>query len=380
VAGNGQGSLSCEEGKFYLWSAQELRQVLGDDAAVAMEALGASEAGNYQEEASGHRTGTNILYLERPLDESAAALETPEADLRERLESIRQRLFDVRERRVHPGKDDKILADWNGLMIAALARSARVFDAPAYADQAARAARFVLEEMAAPDGGLLHRYHSGSAEIMGMIDDYAFLVWGLLELYETTLEIDWLQHAIRLCEYTNTHFWDDGSGGYFFTPDGGEKLLVRQKEVYDGAVPSGNSVAALNLIRIGRITADPAWEQRARTLGQTFHEQVQRGPSAFTQMLTAVDFSEGPSFEVVIVAHDAAAAAGMRRELDRVYVPRKVVLFRPEGNGGGIVELAPYTREQRPIDGLPTAYVCRNYACELPTTDPDEMVRMLSKQ
>ena len=364
-----------EEGKFYLWSETELREVLGDaDAAIVSAAWGVVPGGNYAEEASGEKSDRNILYRARSLDESAAALQLSRKELEEKLESFRQRLFDVRESRIHPGKDDKILADWNGLMIAALARAARAFDNPGYAERAAAAARFIMTEMSAPDGGLSHRYRAGSADITAMVDDYAFVVWGLLELYETTFEQKYLEAAIRYSEYAHRNFWDDASGGYFFTSINGEALLIRQKEVYDGAVPSGNSVFALNLIRIGRITADPKWEQRARDIGRAFQSQIARGPSAFTLMMSAVDFQIGPSFEVVIAANEPRDAQIMTRALGRAYLPRKVVVFRFDDN---IARIAPYTREQKPLDGKPTAYVCRNYACELPTNDPEEMMRLL---
>jgi uncharacterized protein YyaL (SSP411 family) len=369
-----------EEGKFYLWTADELREVLGEeDARLLAEVWGVQEDGNYREEAGGHRTGANILYLERPLDEAARAAGTDEAALSERIESMRRRLLEARAKRVRPLLDDKILADWNGLMIAALSLAARAFDEPAYAERAARAATFVTGTMAAPDGGLYHRYREGSAAVAGMVDDYAFVAWGLIELYEATFDVAWLERALGYTRLTLERFWDEEAGGFFFTPEDGEALIVRQKESYDGALPSGNSVAMLNLLRLGRMTADGDLERRATDVGRAFASTASSAPSVHTQMLAAVDFAAGPSHEVVIVGTPGAAdTRALARALGRPFLPRKVVLFRPAGEAGSrVVKLAPYTRAQSAIEGTATAYVCRNYACELPTTEAARMLEML---
>jgi len=370
-----------EEGKFYVWTEEELRGLLGDDAEFVIDVFGVVENGNWQEEASGHQSGSNILYLDKPIGEVATARGESEDDLRRRWEPIRRRLFEEREKRIHPYKDDKVLTDWNGLMIAALAKAARAFDEPEYASAAVRAADFILSQMKSADGGLVHRYRGGEASITSMVDDYAFFVWGLLELYETTFEVAYLEKALAYNDYLIVHFWDEGSGGLFFTSDRGEALLVRSKEVYDGAIPSGNSVAMLNLIRLARLTAKTEYEERARNVGKAFQEQVARGASAFTMMMSAVDFTVGPSFEIVVAGHKGRDdSRRMLSELGRRYIPNKVVVFRPEDRAEAVVALAPYTRSQSTIDGAATAYVCRNYACELPTSDVDEMLRLLGER
>jgi uncharacterized protein YyaL (SSP411 family) len=366
-----------EEGKFYLWNEEEIRALLGDDADLYMEVFGFEDSGNYHEEASGERSDRNIPYLPRPLNEQAKIKGMDEADLRATLERCRQKLFDVREKRIRPGLDDKVLTDWNGLMIAALAKAGRAFSESDHTDMARNAADFLLKDMVA-DGHLLHRYREGDAAIPAMADDYAFLIWGLLDLYESTFDTKYLSRAIEFQGVMIEDFWDDVSGGFFFGSDEGEKLIVRQKEVYDGASPSANSVSMLNLIRLGRITADTSWEQRSRDIGRAFHAQVTRSPSIHTQMMCAVDFAVGPSFEIVIagVAGDSGTKA-MMTELEKAFVPNKVVVMRAD-NDDTIVKLAPYTREQKSIDGKATVYVCRNYACELPTTEIDEMMRMIT--
>jgi hypothetical protein len=369
-----------EEGKFYLWTAGELRSLLGDDAGVAVAVFGVEEEGNFVEETAQAPGGekTNILSLPLPLPGQAAALGLSEVALEERVESIRRRLFEAREKRVRPGRDDKVLTDWNGLMIAALAKAARAFDEPEYARRAVAAADFVTRRMSAPGGALLHRYRAGYESIAGMVDDYAFLVWGLLELYETTFEVGYLEEAIVRNGVMMEKFWDDAGGGLFFTPSDGEALIARQKEVYDGAVPSGNSVAMLNLIRLARVTGETRYEERAVEIGRAFQSQVARGPSAFTMLLCAAEFVVGPSNEVVIAGRAGAQdVRAMTTALERTYAPNKVVVFRPEGSGGRIVELAPYTKEHRPVEGRATVYVCRNFACELPTTSAAQMLESL---
>jgi uncharacterized protein YyaL (SSP411 family) len=370
-----------EEGKFYVWTADELHGLVGDDAQFVIDVFGVEEDGNWQEEASGHRAGTNILFLEKPLSEVAIERGESEDELRRRWEPIRQRLFDEREKRLHPYKDDKVLTDWNGLMIAALAKAARAFEKPEFARSAGRAAEFVMTRMENPDGGLYHRYRDGEASITSMVDDYAFFVWGLLELYQTTFDVGYLNKALYYNDYLIEHFWDDEAGGLFFTSDEGEALIVRSKEVYDGAIPSGNSVAMLDFIRLARITARTAYEERARDLGSAFHEQVARGASAFTMMMSAVDFALGPSFEIVVAGHAGRDdSRRMLSELGRRYIPSKVVVFRPEEEADPVVALAPYTKSQSAVGGEATAYVCRNYACELPTTDIDKMLELLGEQ
>jgi uncharacterized protein YyaL (SSP411 family) len=366
------------EGKFYVWTEAELRDVLGEDAGMVVQTFGVRSDGNWVEEASGHRSGTNILCLERPMAQAAQKLGEDEEDW---WEPLRQRLFEAREKRVHPYKDDKVLTDWNGLMIAALAKAARAFDRPEFARAAARASSFILDSMKDSDGGLFHRYRDGEASIKSMVDDYAFLVWGLLELYETTFDVGYLENAIHYNEYLVEHFWDEQAGGFFFTHDDGEDLIVRTKEVYDGAVPSGNSVAALDLIRLGRITANSEYEERARSVGRAFYQHVSRGASAFTMLMSAVDFVEGPSFEIVISGKAGSDdTVRMTAELGRRFIPSKVVVFRPEREAQSVAEIAPYTKSQSALDGEATAYVCRDFACELPTTDVAKMLDLLGER
>ncbi len=369
-----------EEGKFYLWTEEEIRQILpAKEADLIIGVFGIEKEGNFHEEASGKQMGRNILHLKKGLHEIASDLKIPEEQLRKRLEDSREKLFAAREKRIHPHKDDKILTDWNGLMIAALAKGARILDEPPYAEIAGQALNFILENMRKPDGRLLHRYRDGEATLPAYVDDYAFLIWGMLELYETTFEVRYLWTALDLNNDLMKNFWDDKAGSFYFTADDAEKLLVRQKDIYDGAIPSGNSVAALNLLRLGRITANPNFEEKAVKIGRVFSQAIKRLPSGYTQLMLAVDFGVGPSYEVVIVGKAGTKdTKAMIRALRRHFVPNKVVLFRPsEEEFPDIIRLAEYTTYQTSIDDKATAYVCLNYNCKFPTTDKGKMLELL---
>jgi len=369
-----------EEGKFYLWTLAQLREVLGEeDAALAAKVWNVAEAGNFHDEATRRRTGRNILHLRQPIPMLAKDLGLGEQALRARLETVRTRLFAAREKRVHPGKDDKVLTDWNGLTIAALAKGARAFGEPRYAEAGAKAADFALDHLRTKEGRLLHRFRGGEAGIAGHLDDYAFLAWGLIELYEATFNARYLKAALELTDTMLERFWDEEGGGLFLTADDSEELLVRHKESYDGAVPSGNSVAMLVLLRLGRMTARPELEEKAEAVGRAFAGGVARAPVAHTQMMVAVDVAVGPSHEIVIVGKPGAEdTEAMLAALRTRFLPRKVVLFRPAGEAKPpIAELAPFVEAQKALGGAATAYVCRNYACRQPTTDNEEMLKSL---
>jgi len=230
-----------------------------------------------------------------------------------------------------------------------------------------------------PDGSLNHRYRDGEVSILGYIDDYAFTIWSLIELYEATFELKYLKTALELNDYLIEHFWDETEGGFYFTDKNGEKLIVRQKEIYDGAIPSGNSVAALNLIRLGRITANLKFENMSRMITTVFSEQVANYPAGYSQLMVAVDFLAGPTYEIIIAGdHKSDDTQKMLVALGTEYVPNKIVLLRPSGKPGSeILEIAAYLKSQTSIDGKATAYVCSNYACRLPTTEVDSMLNLI---
>jgi hypothetical protein len=370
------------EGKFYLWSLEEIEEVLTEsEAKLAASVFNITPGGNFRDPHQGGPMKT-ILHRTQSLNESAEELGFTEDALKTHLETIRVQLFDHREKRIHPYKDDKILTDWNGLMIAAMSKAARALDEPAFAAAASKAADFVLESLRDDRGRLLKRYREGSASLPAHLDDYAFLVWGLLELYETTFEVRFLQEAVALNESMLELFWDSKNGGLFFTAHDGEELLVRRKEVYDGAIPSGNSAAMYNLMRLSRITGDEELERKAARIGGAFSRQISRGPYSNALLMCALDFALSPSFEVVIAGRqDGEDTRAMLKALRGRYTPNKVVVFRPMGDESpAVAEIAPYTANQRSLGGQATAYVCRNFTCKAPTTDPAKMLASLSSE
>ncbi len=369
-----------EEGKFYVWTEEEVRKVLSKkEAEVYLKVYNFTTDGNFLDEATGKRMGTNIPHLQKSLAAEAKEQKMTEKAFIKILEEARKKLFTIREQRIHPHKDDKILTDWNGLMIAALAKAARVLDEPIFFEAAKHAATFVLTQMQNEEGRLLHRYRDGEAAIPAFLDDYAFMIWGLLELYETTLEPEYLQKAIDLNTELFAHFWDETHGGFFFTADDAEDLLVRKKDAYDGAIPSGNSVAMLNLLRLARITAESDLELKAAKIGQAFAGDVLSTPPGFTLMISSVDFAVGPNFEIVIVGDPAASdTQTMVKTINNQFLPNKVTLLIPtDDNGEVLMKLAPFTKDYKPIDGKATAFVCANHVCQRPTTDVKTMLKLL---
>ncbi|ADI73986.1 protein of unknown function DUF255 [Methanohalobium evestigatum Z-7303] len=392
------------EGKFYTWTYDEIHKILSkSEANIVTNLFNIKKEGNFRDEKTGNLTGKNIphlietpLYIDVEPDEELDEFHEKLNEAREkrgawkrnllktiysqrRLEVARRKLFEARENRVHPAKDDKILTDWNGLMIAALSKGAQVFNDKEYANSARKAADFIIKNMSDSSGQLMHRYRDGDSDIHGFIDDYAFLTWGLIELYETTFEVKYLEKALEFNNYLINHFWDDNNGGFYFTPDNAETPIVRKKEIYDGASPSGNSVALMNLMRLGRMTGNPELEKKASDSIKSFSKSLSRNPIASTHSMQALDFVQGPSSEVVITGDfQSEDTQNMINSLRTEFIPRKVVLFKPDKvQSPDIVNIAGFTRDMDSQEGKATAYICQNYSCSSPKTDADDMVRSL---
>ena len=362
-----------EEGKFYIWTKEEMTVILGQQWGELLGRFyGVTQKGNFE-------NGKNILHQVESLEAFAEGECVSPEELEKIREQSRQKLFVARQGRIHPSKDDKILTDWNGLMIAALARGAQVLNRPEYTDAASRAADFSLEKLRREDGRLLHRYREGEAALLGYLDDYAFFVWGLIELYEATFQVRYLQEALALTDDMMELFWDEEAGGLYFTGDDGEHLIARTKEAYDGAIPSGNSVAALNLMRLGRMTMRQELEKKAAQLMERFGGQVSGSPTGYSQFLIALDFALGPIKEVVIAGNSAGEdTQEMLGALRSRFLPNKILILHPEGKQGQAIEqLAPMIKGQTTVDGKATAYVCENYVCKLPTTEVAEMISLI---
>ncbi len=381
---DGQGGFYCAEdadsegveGKFYLWTEAEIQSVLTKDEADLFlshfrHATDVSVHGMQEIPAS------HFIPHLKP-----ASGDTAPDDLTElsgKMEGIRKKLFAIREKRVHPHKDDKILTDWNGLMIAALACGSQVFDDAVYRTAAVRAMDFVMGALQTPDGRLLHRFRDGQAAIHANVDDFAFVIWALLELYEATFETQYLTKALEYQSHLFAYFRDETNGGFFFTPSDAEELPTRPKELYDGAIPSGNSVAFINALRLSRITGDVEIDERARDIYRAFRDEAGAMPTGFTQFLCGLDFAVGPASEVIIVGVlDHSDTQALLKKIRTSFVPNKIVIFRPDSVlCSDIDTLAPFVQPHPCINGQATAYVCSNFTCSLPTNDPEQMMAIL---
>ena len=347
------------EGRFYLWTLPQVQKILGKDETQTFGKIFNMDAnGNFTSPEADHTGGNNILHLQQRLPELAGELGLSEKQLRRQLEKYRTQLFKARQKRVHPFKDDKILTDWNGLMIAALARAGQTLGEPAYTASAVRAADFLLRKLRTENGRLLKRYRNGNAGLPAHLDDYAFSVWGFLELYEATLDAVYLQEAIRLNDQMLARFWDHTDGGLFMTADDSEKLLIRSKDIYDGAIPSGNSVATLNLLRLGHITGRQEYLKKAEAIIRAFAGSAKRYPAGHTQLMVALQYALNPNYEVVVVGRPGAQdTLAMLAALRKPFVPGKVVLLRPADKkaAADIIRLAPYTEFMAARNGRATA-------------------------
>lgn len=357
------------EGVYYVWTPGEVKKHLGAELGdLFCRCYDIRARGNFEE-------GKSIPNWPVPLANAANREGQTLDDLEKSLTRAREILFEVRKRRIPPLKDDKIITAWNGLMIAALAKAAQALDEPEYARAAAKAADFVLEKMQDPSGRLYRRYREGELANPGYLEDYAFLVWGLIELYEATFKLRFLEEALRLNRLMIDLFWDEKGGGFYFTPRDGEALITREKEIYDGAVPSGNSVALLNLLRLSKVSGATDLEEKADRLLRAFSVSVAATPMAYTQFLNALDWITGPSQEIVIAGDPKEPATEqMVRTLQQPFLPNKILLFKSTGpEGNELSRLAPFAGSWEAVGGRPTAYLCQGYTCQRPLTDLDEL-------
>jgi uncharacterized protein YyaL (SSP411 family) len=370
-----------EEGGYYLWTRKEIEELLPEDVfSVAADAWHLTTAGNFLDPVTGDRTGKNIIYLTRTTEDLARQRGMSLPELESLLESARATLFSARQSRERPLTDDKVLADWNGLAIAAFSRAARAFSERRYADVAGKAASFILGTMRSGDGGLLHRSRDGRTGIDAMAADYAFLVYGLTELYMATYRPPVLSAALELQRVFDTRFWDQKRSGYFSSPPENDDLLVRQKDFYDGAIPSANSVAFLNLIRLSHLTGDTAYEKRADSLAKIYTPLLSRSPAAYTFFLSGLTAVFGPATSVVIATgNDTMVSDDMTRALDQGFYPFAVALRKTPAIAEDLSAIAPFTREMVPAGGMPTSYVCSRKSCSKPVTSVEELIALVEK-
>jgi uncharacterized protein YyaL (SSP411 family) len=359
------------EGRFYVWTKAEVDAALAHDAGLVAAAYGVTAEGNFHDEATHRPTGANVLHLPRPLAEVAKAKGLPLSDLEHRLAGARAALLTARGRRVRPQLDDKVLADWNGLAIAAFAKAGAALGEPRYVQAAVDAALFLRREMVRKDGRLRHRWKAGARDEAAFLDDHALLLWGLLELHDATLDASWLEWAVQVAVGLG-RFRDRDGGGWFLSPDDGEDLGVRRKEAYDGALPAGNAIAAWSLVRLALLTGETRWEDEAAAAVRAFGGLAGQHPQAFTGLLLAHDLAAGPNREL-LVAGSGPGVADLVAEARRRYDPFRVLLKQAPD----LAKVAPWTAEHKVAPGKAAAFLCEGHACKRPVTTATELRRLL---
>ncbi|MDZ7313825.1 MAG: thioredoxin domain-containing protein [candidate division KSB1 bacterium] len=392
-----------EEGAFYLWRQQEIVDVLGDEnAEIFNYCYGVSDTGNTISDPHGEFRDKNVLYAAYTVADAAHRFKHSESEITAILAEGRKKLFEARKSRPRPHLDDKIITAWNGLMISAFARAYQVLDEPKYLEAAERAADFVLKKLYnAQKKTLTRRYRDGEAKYPAHLDDYAFLAQGLIDLYEAGFDIKWLELAVALTETQNRLFWDlprelqrdepvrnlDSSlshgvktgSGFFDTSGEDETILLRTKEDYDGAEPSGNSIAALNLLRLSQMLDKKEWWDMAGQTLRFFGNRLQSAPHAMPQLLAAIDFSLDKPKQIIIAGKsNAPDTRALLRAVYRRFIPNKILLLADGSEGQAYLgKSLPFIESVKMLDGKATAYVCENYACQGPTTEVEGVEQLL---
>jgi len=368
-----------KEGTFYFWTKKELVEILGEkNGKIMAEVYGFLEMGNFHDEATAQTTGKNIPYLQDNRNALAKEFDITLNELNEIIENSRTKLFDVRQDRVHPQKDDKILTDWNGLMIAAFALGGQILNEPEYTNAAKKAAEFVHKKLRNKNSKLFKSYRNGKSGLSPHLDDYSFMVWGLLNLYEGTFNVEYLSRALELTKVMNENFSDE-NGGFFIGSKDAEKLMVRAKFSYDSAIPSGNSVAVMNLFRLSKMTGNKKWTNLAEKTLKAFTDEAKQTPTGFAHMLTGFMFDLKEPKEVVVVANSYnSKTKKLVQKLKDNYCPNKVIIFKDLSDPKRLEEIAPWISDYSVIDNKPTYYICENFTCKRPTTNIKTVLNYLS--
>ena len=363
------------EGAFYVWNDDEIGAALGGDADAFRLRFGILQNGNAPFDPQNEFTGQNLLYTARSIDETASLTGTTASAVTASLERARKALYDVRTQRPRPHLDDKILTAWNGLMIAALARAARVLEnGTAHLEAARRAARFLRTHLWRPaDQTLLRRFRAGHAGVDGYAEDYAYLASGLLELFQSAGDPAWLEWAMTLQRRMDELFWDPIQGGWFSTTGKDETVLLRLKEEYDGAEPAASSVAVLNLLTLSHLTADPELQPRIDQTFRAFSGGMSQRGRVVPMMLTALSTRYAGSPQIVLVGRDTADIEPLRLVIGRHYLPSAIVVPAIDAHREMLSRLLPWTATLQTVTGRATAYVCRDFACQLPASSPGEL-------
>jgi len=385
VAGIGDpGHQKTKEGEFYIWTKKEIDAALGDAAEIFDFHYGVQAHGNAPEGSDPHDEfrGKNILIERHAIAETATHFKKTEDEIRKSLAQSRTKLFGIRAKRPRPHLDDKIIAAWNGLMISGYARAAQVLDDARYLEIATRAAKFLRENLYDSSRKILYRnYREGRSDIEGFADDYAFVIQGLIDLYEASFDIEWLKLAVQLQETQGRLFFDEKNGGYFSTSGKDQNVFLRMKDDNDGAEPAASSVAALNLLRLSQVRDDPQLTERARKTIDAFAATLSHFPSAMPQMLVALDFSLSKPRQIVIAGKkDAPETKALLGEVHRHFLPKTILLLADGSDDQKYLgEKNEAIRTMSTVEGKSAAYVCENFTCKAPVTDPKALSELVSK-
>jgi uncharacterized protein YyaL (SSP411 family) len=370
-----------EEGVFYLWTKQEIEQVLDpDEAAIFNYAYGVEETGNALHDPMNVFLGKNILYKKHTLKELSEHFNIPFEKVQQVIADATAKLFSVREQRPRPHLDDKIITAWNGLMISAYAKAYQILGKKHFLAIAEQAARFIMTNVHdSSTHQLYRRYRDGESKFEGGLQDYSFLCQGLLDLYEASFDIHWLEQAIDLTQRQITLFWDSANGGFFDASGTDSTLLIRTKEDYDGAEPTGNSIAALNLFRLSHITDTKEWHAMAEKTIEVFGARLNQFPEGLPQMLVAYAWNRSTPKEIIIAGQkDTPATNALLQEIHSRFIPEKLMLLADGAEGQRALEkFLPFIKDIKRLNGTATAYVCENYACQLPVSAPKDLAPLL---
>ena len=358
-----------EEGKFFVWSLREILEVLGDgDGDLFCQYFNVSEGGNFE--------GQNILHISSSIEDAAARNKVSVDELQAIVDRGREKLFAVREQRIKPGRDEKVLTAWNGLMLASFAEASAILERSDYRKIAEANARFLLFHLQ-KDGLLLRTHKDGEAKLNAYLEDYACLIEGLICLYEATGELSWIESAVTLADKMIEQFWDESEGGFFFTGKSHEKLIIRSKEFMDNATPSGNSIAALSLLRLSLLIANDDYRRRATAVLRLMADQIRRYPSAFGFALSALDFYLDSPLEVVLVGAPDPRFDELLRTVWRTYLPNRVIATCRKDHEQAAA-IVPLFTGRDTLANEPTAFVCRANTCQRPVNTPDDLVAQLT--
>jgi uncharacterized protein YyaL (SSP411 family) len=361
-----------EEGKFYLWTLDEIREVLAGKTVHFIKLFNIKKQGNYFDELTNDYTGKNILYqsqsIQKYADYNKISTDKLESEISENL----KKLYHARENRIKPKKDDKILTDWNALISSAYAIAGKIFNDERIIEKSKSIIEFIKSKLY-NGKHLFHLYKENEASVIGMIDDYAHTIKALLDLYDATFDLEYLEFAIELQDIQKNEFYDEQEGGFYFTPNSGEVLIARKKELYDGALPSGNSVSFMNLNRLYKLTGNEVYSEIADKSQKLFASQIIHSPSAYSQFIQGYGYNSSLSIEIIIVAKDVFQAKDFIDYFRENYFPYATVILKTTENSKRLQKISGFTAEYDFDNDFAKVYICQNFACQKPLSSLDEL-------